>query len=195
LNINLVAASPYWHLTFEKEKARILHQCRIKQFPVIIEHIGSTAVPDLAAKPTIDILIGVPVGVLLDESIPILQKCKYIYVSKYNEELPDRRFFIKIKPYLQLDKKRRKEISKADDMPLRSIFDRLFHVHLVHDNSQFFKKHLAFRDHLRKNKEDRLAYQALKVHLANQNWSSEADYARAKAPFIQTIMNKLGFHN
>ena len=63
-----------------------------------IAHIGSTAVPGLAAKPTIDILLGLAAETDLDATIAIFQKLGYIYVSKYNDTMPFRRFFIKIKP-------------------------------------------------------------------------------------------------
>ena len=156
-------------------------------------HIGSTAVPDLSAKPTIDILIGLEAESLLDDSLEAFRKLGYIYISKYNANLPFRRFFIKIQSQNPLNSFVKKEVGPHDSMPLRSKFKRNFHVHLVHRNTLFYEKHIAFRNHLRNDEKDRLAYQNLKLHLAAMDWENEQDYAQAKSSFIMGIMAKLGF--
>jgi GrpB-like predicted nucleotidyltransferase (UPF0157 family) len=193
MNIEIADYSPYWKLTYLKEEQRILNVLNLSNISVKIAHIGSTAVPGLSAKPTIDILIGLDGDTLLDDCFPGFRKLRYIYVSKYNDILPFRRFFIKIQAVNPLQKFDKKEVGPADSMPLRSLHKHNFHIHVVHRNTLFYEKHIAFRNHLRTNEGDRLAYQNLKLHLAAMNWEDENDYAQAKSAFIIGVMAKLGF--
>jgi GrpB-like predicted nucleotidyltransferase (UPF0157 family) len=117
----------------------------------------------------------------------------YIYVSKYNDEMPFRRFFIKIKAISPLQKFDKKEVGPDELMPLRKQYKRNFHIHVVHRNTLFYEKHIAFRNHLRKNEADRNAYKNLKQHLAQMDWEFEKDYAQAKMAFITGVMTKLGY--
>ena len=194
MKIILEKPNPYWKLNYQKEAELIQEQfLKNKQHPVRIEHIGSTAIEGIAAKPTIDIMIGVSEGIDLDATIRILKQSGYIYVSKYNAALPERRFFIKIKNRGLLPKEQQIEIKVADEVPRRSSFERLFHVHLVHEQSRFWNSHLTFRNHLRSNTADKKLYQELKLHLSRQDWEKESDYAQAKSSFITAILTKLGF--
>tara|TARA_B100001769_G_C21698072_1_gene385555 strand:- start:53 stop:553 length:501 start_codon:yes stop_codon:yes gene_type:complete len=156
--------NPNWANQFEKE-SELISQV-LKDHSPIIEHIGSTSVKDLGAKPIIDILIGFPHFINLDKAVKEIQKLNYNYVPEYETTFPDRRFFYKTK----------KET-------------RTHHIHLVKHNSDFWKKHIAFRNHLRENKVDMLAYNQLKIDLSKQNWEDRNDYTHAKSEFIQKIEN------
>ena len=193
MKIQIEPHNPYWKLYFQKEAARIQKLLTMANIRAKVAHIGSTAVPNLAAKPTIDILVGLDANAVLDDCIAAFQKANYIYVSKYNEYLPFRRFFIKIKPVSPLEKWEKQEITVDDEMPLRRHYRRDFHVHVVHEADLFFKRHLDFVQHLKNNDADRAAYERLKLHLANLDWQGENEYAGAKAPFITNIMAKLGY--
>ena len=195
MDVKIEKHNPYWKLYYQKEKARIGRELSNNNLSATIEHIGSTAVVDLAAKPILDIMLGIPVGADLDRTIPIFRELGYIYVSKYNDIMPFRRFFIKLKSRGVLGKKQPKEITKTDEMPSKKKFERLVHIHLVHLDTLFYQKHIAFRNHLQKNKEDRDLYQQLKLHLAGLDWELEADYAQAKSSFISSILTKLGFES
>ena len=195
MQIEIVPHNPYWKLIYQKEEQRILRALKVANISSKIAHIGSTSVPELSAKPTIDILLGLAKEATLDDCIPVFKKLGYIYVSKYNGIMPFRRFFIKIKSKNPLQKWSKKEIGTEDRMPLRQTYDRVFHVHIVHEDTNFYARHIAFRNHLRKQVEDRQAYEALKLHLGALNWESENDYAQAKSGFINTIMKSLGFEN
>ena len=94
-----------------------------------IEHIGSTSVVGLMSKPIIDILIGIPNQTNLDDCIDIISSLGFTYISKYENDIPNRRFFI-----LDINNK------------------RTHHIHLVKKDTDWFKRHIAFRDELRKNK-------------------------------------------
>ncbi|MEK6912099.1 MAG: GrpB family protein, partial [Candidatus Thermoplasmatota archaeon] len=90
---------PMWPILFRDEMARILGV--IRRHVVGLEHIGSTAVTGLAAKATIDLLVGVR---QLDdgrECIAPLAGIGYEYVPEYEREIPDRRYFHKGPPVMR----------------------------------------------------------------------------------------------
>jgi GrpB-like predicted nucleotidyltransferase (UPF0157 family) len=193
MQIEIAEHSPYWKLTYLKEEQRILNALKVVNISTKIAHIGSTSVVGLSAKPTIDILLGLRKEEDLEACIPVFKKLGYVYVSKYNEQMPFRRFFIKIKAKNPLQKWKKKEVGVVDAMPLRQSYARLFHIHVVQQDTNFYARHLAFRNHLRKDAADLQAYEVLKRHLAALDWEFENDYAQAKSTFINGIMEQLGF--
>jgi GrpB-like predicted nucleotidyltransferase (UPF0157 family) len=71
--VNIVAHDPEWPRRFDEER-RVLAAV-FAGSDAIIEHIGSTAVPGLGAKPVIDVLIGVPILIEVERRIPRLEAC------------------------------------------------------------------------------------------------------------------------
>lgn len=91
--VALFPYDPTWPTLFEKERARLLDL-----FPdefLAIEHIGSTAVPDLSAKPIIDILAGVDSISRADELLEPLCRAKYATSKEYNASLVGRRWLMR----------------------------------------------------------------------------------------------------
>ena len=129
-----------------------------------IEHIGSTAIPGLAAKPTIDILIGIRNLEGAGRIIPLLQSAGYVYVPEFELDMPERRYFYKGR--------------KVEDD---------FHLHMVEAGSPFWKRHLAFRDHLRAHPDEVKAYEELKLALAKKFRDDRDGYTEAKTEFITRI--------
>lgn len=153
---------PAWQNKFRCEA--FLIRCVIGQYITVIEHIGSTAVPGLAAKPIIDMLIGVKSLADAQRFVHQLERLGYVYVPKHEVELPERRY---------LYKQRRGEDT--------------FHLHMVEQLSDFFKRHIAFRDFLRCHPEAVAEYASLKLRLAREFGSDRAGYTDAKTEFIQKI--------
>jgi GrpB-like predicted nucleotidyltransferase (UPF0157 family) len=135
---------------------------------VVIEHIGSTSVPGLAAKPVIDILLGAGSLAEIEEKIGRLADFGFSYVSKYEREIPDRRYFVKSPP---------------DSLRI--------HVHGVEIGGRLWREHLAFRDALRNHPELLAEYQALKLRLAAEFADDKSAYTEAKGPFIQTVLKRV----
>ncbi len=129
----------------------------------VIEHIGSTAVPGLLAKPVIDILVGVARLEEAERRVAAFEDAGYEYVPKYEVELPERRYFRKPR-----------------------LAPRLYHVHCVVTHSPLWVRHLAFRDHLRAHPDCAAAYAALKQDLALQ--MGKEQYTDAKGPFIARVL-------
>lgn len=140
---------------------------------VAIEHVGSTAVPGLAGKPIVDIMVGVP---SLGHDEPLIEAVVglgYEYVAETIPPMPFRRFF------------RRSDARLAPD------FSRAgYHVHMVEQTHEFWPAHLAFRDHLREHPDDAAAYERLKRDLADRFRSERELYTDAKGDFIAAMLAK-----
>lgn len=89
--IEIVDYNPVWPVRFAKEKASLLEA--IGDWAMVIEHIGSTAVPGLGAKPIIDIMLGVHRLADARYCIAPLAAIGYEYVPQFEDEMPERRYF------------------------------------------------------------------------------------------------------
>lgn len=154
-----------WPLIYEVEKERIVGA--IGHLLAGIEHIGSTSVPGLAAKPVVDIMPAVRSEADLDRTIAPMTALGYDYVTKYEAAVPFRRFFVKRRPP----------------------HPWAFNVHVVPYDGDWWKNDLAFRDYLRAHPETARAYEQAKRELAPR-FESVNDYAAAKTSFIQAIKAK-----
>ena len=158
----LVPSDPAWPARFAREAERL--RAAAGEIPVTIEHIGSTAVPKLLAKPTIDILVGAGALEPADELVPRFEKLGYVYVKAYEEKLPMRRF-------------------------LRT-GSRTHNLHVVEKGGAFWQEHVAFRDWLRTHPDDVRRYAFLKQQLVQRFGSDRDRYTEAKAPFIAEILRE-----
>ena len=162
-----VAIFPYdkaWPLLFEQERDRLL-----RLFPgdfLAIEHIGSTAVPGLSAKPIIDILAGVDAIPRADALMKPLCQAKYTTSMEFNDSLAGRRWLMRW----------------ADGR-------RTHHLHLVVYGSKEWQQRLAFRDRLRANAEVALQYEQHKRKWAAEFRSDREAYTAAKGDFIQETLS------
>jgi GrpB-like predicted nucleotidyltransferase (UPF0157 family) len=167
MKVFIAPYDPNWPKLFEQEKARLADA--LGEHFVDIQHIGSTSVPGLGAKPILDIMIAVRTLAEADQfCIQPIVDLGYEYVKAFEAETPHRRYF-------------RKE--NADGV-------RTHHIHLVEINSQWWVDHLLFRDYLRANPKARRAYEAHKRQLAEREWRVSNDYAEAKTEFILKMVGE-----
>lgn len=164
--IVIVEYDPKWEALYRKEEQQILSV--IGDTVVAIEHIGSTAVRGLGGKPTIDIMIAVRELSDADKCIRPLRSIGYTYVPEYEETTPERRFLHK------------------GSFPL----EQHYHLHMVENNSDFWKRHLLFRDYLKTHPEATQEYYQLKRKLASKHGSNRDAYTNAKTSFIESIVAK-----
>jgi len=150
---------------FEEEK-RLLREV-LGEVSAKVEHIGSTAVNGLAAKPIIDIMLGLPDFSVADKLVTRIEALGYEYIKKYEDEMPFRRFFVRNLTGL-----------------------RTHQIHMVEIGGEFWARHLLFRDYLRQNPEVAEKYAALKKQLAEREWEDVNEYADAKTEFIKSVESK-----
>lgn len=158
--VEIVPYNPEWPSQFEAEKRRI--EGALGDLAIEIHHMGSTAIPGLDAKPIIDIMIVVRKLDDAAQCIAPLKELGYTFVD--HPENVDRRFFRK------------------------GHHPRTHHAHIVEQDSQALKEHLAFRDALRNDPQLRDQYAALKYELANRHKHDRAMYTESKTEFVHGII-------
>ena len=157
---------PNWILLFKQESARI--QTVLEGDLVTrIEHFGSTAVPGVAAKPIIDLLVGVR-SLVEARQIAVFQLEHLGYAYWSGNPDPQRMFFVK-------------------GLPPNS--PRTHHIHMVEPNSILWER-LLFREYLRQHAEEAARYAQLKYHLAQRFSSDREAYTMSKAEYVEAVMQK-----
>ena len=164
--VELHSYDPAWPAAFIRERDLIAPL--FPRPPLVIEHMGSTAVPGMAAKPILDLIV--LVGDLRDghAAVPALEALGYSFWAAN----PD-----KTKLYL------------AKGLPPAPA--RTHHLH-IHDDAAEVERHLIFRDHLRSSPEAAAAYLALKRTLAERFRDDRESYSRQKTQFVDDIVQALG---
>ncbi|MGA9286946.1 MAG: GrpB family protein [Anaerobacillus sp.] len=161
--VNLSDYNPYWEKEFEIEKNNILEVLGDKA--VGIEHIGSTSIKGLQAKPIIDLMVGVQHLEEVSHYISLLSQIDYEYVPK--AEFKDRKFFRK-----------------------GSWGQGTSHLHICEIHGGEWTEKLLFRDYLRVYPEVAEEYASLKRELASKHQFDRPIYTKKKEPFIKSIIEK-----
>lgn len=159
-----VRLEPYnlsWSALYQVEAKLIQKQLAIKEAD--IQHVGSTSIPGMVAKPIIDIAIRVTSLDIAEQWKDRLESLGYWYKGVQSDML-DRRFFAK----------------GSDDK-------RLVYLHVVNETE--FDRLIKFRDLLTNNKQAAAEYTNLKVKLAASNADNRANYSKLKNSFIQSILH------
>jgi GrpB-like predicted nucleotidyltransferase (UPF0157 family) len=187
MRVDVEKYNPEWSTLYKCLQIEL--EALLIDFKPVIEHIGSTAVPGLASKPVIDILVGVREPGNLDKVPGSLSKHDYVYYQKYNAIMPYRRFFVKLKsrPCNFTIPKMYKE---TDDIPDGIDPYKLAHVHVIEYESNNWLRHIAFRDYLKNNLNIRQEYEALKLALGKLFWIDNKEYNKAKNEFIKDAEKK-----
>jgi putative glutamine amidotransferase len=161
------AISPYdptWPDRYDAESARI--RPALGDQVVRLDHVGSTSVPGLAAKPVVDIQVSVRSMVPRSAYVDPLVRLGYRWaIDPWTDE---HEFF-----------------SRVEDG------ERAFHVHVCGTESEWERRHLGFRDWLRSHPEDAAAYERLKRELAEQHPRDTYTYTDAKTSFIREIEDRI----
>ena len=170
-----------WTNTFEREKKVIASA--LLDFSPIIEHIGSTSIEGLCAKPTIDMLVGLHTETQLDKTITPMTRQGYTYFKKYEPAMPYRRLFAKL---IALTGKTPPEIIDIHDEFVRGqAFLAEVNIHVIVKDTIHWQRHLAFRDYLRAHTDQRDEYSRLKKELAQREYKDTNEYNVAKDGFIK----------
>ena len=162
--VELVAYNSKWAESFAEESNVI--KTILKGNCIQVHHIGSTAIPNIYAKPIVDMLPVVKNIDLVDALNPQFEKLGYTCMGEYG--IPGRRFYWK---------------SKAK---------RTHHIHLFEEGSTEILRHVAFRDFMLANADFAQAYSLIKRCLAEVFSHDIENYVNAKASFVKMIDYKTG---
>ena len=157
--IRIADYDPAWPGLFQREAARI--RAVLGERVVQLEHVGSTAVPGLAAKPVIDILLVVPDSGDEPAYVPDLEAAGYVLVIRQPEWHQHRMFH-------------------GPDTNVQ--------LHVYSPGSPEIQRYLVFRDRLRSDPVDRERYQRVKRELAQRDWRYGQQYADAKTEVVEEII-------
>jgi GrpB-like predicted nucleotidyltransferase (UPF0157 family) len=162
--IRLVPYQAEWPIAFAAAQRRLL--ALFPQDLRALEHIGSTAIPGMPAKPIVDLLAGVDSMAVADELFEQVLAHGYTTSRAFNEMLPDRRWF------------------------MRSVNGhRTHHLHIVVLGGPTWYKHLLFRDRLRSNAALAQSYARLKSELAARFEHDREAYTDAKSEFVASVLS------
>ncbi|WP_454787887.1 GrpB family protein [Mycolicibacterium lutetiense] len=162
--VYLADADPAWALRGERERDRL--EALLEPWLIAhIEHVGSTSIPGLAAKPIIDLQ-----ALVTDLEDPellaeVLQPHGWHYVDPDLDQRPWRRFFVRV----------------VDGR-------RAAHLHVMTSDSPRWYQQLIFRDALRANPDLVVEYAALKQALASEHADDREAYSIAKADFVRSVL-------
>ena len=157
--ITLADYDPDWPVLFAREAARI--RAALGARAVQVEHVGSTSVPGLAAKPIIDILLAVPDSSDEQAYVPALEAAGYVLRIREPDWFEHRLF-------------------KGPDTDIN--------LHVFTVGAAETDRMLLFRDRLRTNDADRDAYLQVKRDLATRTWRHVQHYADAKTAIVEQII-------
>lgn len=157
--VQLSEYDPAWPARFDEESARIRDALgdRVR----VLEHVGSTSVPGLSAKPIIDIVLAVPDSADEDAYVPPMEAAGYILRIREPEWLEHRLF-------------------KSPDFDVN--------VHVFTEGEPEIIRMLAFRDWLRSHDDERDLYERTKRDLAARTWKYVQHYADAKTEVVEKII-------
>lgn len=157
--IELVEYDPSWSERFESERERIV--AALGEHARAIEHVGSTAVPGLAAKPIVDVLLIVADSSDEESYVPALEAAG---------------FHLRVR-----------EPDWYEHRMLKSP-DSAVNLHVFSEGSPEAERMVGFRDRLRRDDQDRERYAAAKRELARKTWKYLQHYADAKASIVEDIL-------
>lgn len=153
-----------WPEAFVRERARVV--AALGDRVVAVEHVGSTAVLGMWAKPLIDVMVGLRTIDQHGACLGPMQSLGYEYKGEFG--IPDRHFFVLGDPTTH-------------------------HVHMVEHAGHFWRLNLHFRDLLRRDPSARARYEAEKIALAREHADCREKYTAGKNTIIQTLLRESGW--
>ncbi len=151
-----------WKEKFEEEKGNLKN---IIKKDIDIYHIGSTSVPGIAAKPIIDIGVGISETNDNNKIIEDIKKIGYQYKGEHG--IKGRKYFVKGKPE-----------------------KRIFHLHLYNKNHPNLKDHILFRNYLINNPQIAKEYEKVKIRSWRKYKGKRKKYTGSKNDFIKSVLNR-----
>jgi GrpB-like predicted nucleotidyltransferase (UPF0157 family) len=164
-HIRLAAYDPMWPSMYRLAERKI--RSALSDRALLVEHVGSTAVPGLCAKPIIDIVLAVENSTDEGSYVPALEEQGFALRAREPAWYQHR--------YLTQESG-----------------DTQWQVHVFSAGCEEIERMLAFRDWLRANADDRLHYENVKRELAARTWRHVQNYADAKADIVREILARAG---
>lgn len=163
--VKLVTHHLEWKTAFEKTK--ILLEKKVGHLVLEIQHIGSTSIQGMIAKPILDVALAYEDRKVVKDCMPILEEMGYEFKGDGGEN--GGHVFL---------------LCSSPDV-------RIHHLHLVPIDGLQWAKYLNFRDYLKAYPEQAKAYAKVKQELAQEYPNSRKDYTRKKTIYVQNIFDQI----
>ena len=160
MRVRVVPPDPAWPAKFDRARPGILRA--LGEEAVAVEHVGSTSVPGLAAKPVVDVTAGLRAFPMTEERKAALVADGWVY-DPHVQDIPGRQYFSWGSP-------------------------SAYHLHACLHDGEFWRTHILFRDALRSRPALAREYEALKRRLAAEVGDDRLAYLAGKAPFIESVL-------
>jgi GrpB-like predicted nucleotidyltransferase (UPF0157 family) len=166
-HVRLVPHLDEWGRLFAAEKQRLLVNLASFMGSIIldIQHVGSTSIPGIPAKPIIDIGVAITDHEAARVTIEPLEQMGYVYLGEH--EVPGRHFFY---------------LGEANTT------GRTHHLHMLEHTNPQWRQQIGFRDYLTNHPATAAAYGALKTELAARYADDRPSYLEGKAAFITQVL-------
>lgn len=164
--VRVMPYDPSWPALFGEERVRV--EGAVGRWAEAVEHVGSTAVPGLDAKPVIDVMVGLRSMEDAEACVEPLMRLGYSYWAEGVE--PHHRLFVRFAN------------------PRRTA--RTHNLHLVEFGGWYWNERLLFRDYLRDHPRTARAYARLKYELAGRYREDREVYTAAKAGFVSRVVRR-----
>lgn len=164
--VRLTTHDPTWSEAFERERVRIAGA--LMPLSPTIEHVGSTAIPGIIAKPLLDMMVGIASIADHARALAPLEALGYEYKGEFG--IPDRHFYV-----------------------LGDAHHSTHHVHLAELDGHFWRLNLVFRDYLRASADARDRYAAEKKRLAVEFHDAREKYTAGKDAIITQLLREAGW--
>jgi GrpB-like predicted nucleotidyltransferase (UPF0157 family) len=161
--VTLAEYDPSWPTLYAREAARI--RATLGPDALLVEHVGSTAVPGLAAKPRIDIVLAVADSSDEPRYVPRLEAAGYVLRVREPDWHGHR-------------------VLKGPEIDVN--------LHVFSAGCSEIERMVRFRDHLRCDEGDRRLYERVKRNLAGRIWRYTQNYADAKTEIVERILARAG---
>ena len=159
--VRLAEYNERWPILYAAEADRLRQACGT--LSISLEHVGSTAVTGLCAKPVLDILAGHPPDTPGASYLTPFQRAGYEY--RGNDGIVGHLFFRRGQP-------------------------RAYHIHLVEEGGALWREYLAFRDLLRSDPDARRRYAEQKRALAGRFPRDRESYIESKSAFVRALLHR-----
>ncbi len=156
---------PSWRHQFRTEARWLTRHCSTV---FRLEHIGSTSIPGLSAKPIVDMLAGVANNEQAISLVAELRDCGYVYYREFETEIPDRRFLIK----------------------RNCCGERIYHMSVVIQDSLAWRRHMDFKHCLAADSDAGRRYVQLKRQLERMYGTDRKSYGDLKSDFVRVCLSR-----
>jgi GrpB-like predicted nucleotidyltransferase (UPF0157 family) len=162
--VRLAPSAPSWQAAYERVALKL--RAALRDLVVAVEHVGSTAVPGLPAKPILDVAVGLRADADRDTVVEVLQSLGFIHRGTVEEDDGPNLMF------------------GWEDTPRH----RVVNLHVVSHAGRRWNDWVVFRDRLRADNQARDAYAALKADLASRFPNDRQAYIAGKDTFVERML-------